>query len=55
MSVLRLTVHMVYRELLRGPLYYVGILMLCAVVFWRESPIGVVSLAMMCGGDGNID
>ncbi|CAI8603977.1 unnamed protein product [Vicia faba] len=43
------------KELLRGPLYYVGILMLCAVVFWRESPIGVVSLAMMCGGDGVAD
>lgn len=42
------------RELLRGPLYYVLILTLCALVFWRESPIGVVSLAMMCGGDGNI-
>ncbi|PNX83927.1 phytol kinase, partial [Trifolium pratense] len=39
------------KELLRGPLYYVGILILCAVVFWRNSPIGVVSLAMMCGGD----
>ncbi|TKY51713.1 phytol kinase 1 [Spatholobus suberectus] len=42
-------------ELLRGPLYYVLILMLCALVFWRESPIGVVSLAMMCGGDGIAD
>ncbi|KAK3228391.1 hypothetical protein Dsin_000272 [Dipteronia sinensis] len=41
-------------ELLKGPLYYVLILMLCAVVFWRESPIGVVSLGMMCAGDGNI-
>ncbi|RYR37768.1 hypothetical protein Ahy_A09g042656 [Arachis hypogaea] len=39
------------KELLRGPLYYVLMLMLCALVFWRESPIGVVSLAMMCGGD----
>ncbi|KAJ1435839.1 putative phytol kinase 1, chloroplastic [Sesbania bispinosa] len=43
------------KELLRGPLYYVLILMLCALVFWRESPIGVVSLAMMCGGDGVAD
>ncbi|CAJ2629402.1 unnamed protein product [Trifolium pratense] len=45
----------IFRELLRGPLYYVGILILCAVVFWRNSPIGVVSLAMMCGGDGVAD
>uniref|UniRef100_A0A5B6YX18 phytol kinase n=1 Tax=Davidia involucrata TaxID=16924 RepID=A0A5B6YX18_DAVIN len=42
-------------ELLRGPLYYVLILILCALVFWRESPIGVISLAMMCGGDGVAD
>ncbi|KAK1571655.1 hypothetical protein Q3G72_020797 [Acer saccharum] len=42
-------------ELLKGPLYYVLILMLCAVVFWRESPIGVVSLGMMCAGDGFAD
>ncbi|MBA0877082.1 hypothetical protein Goshw_029518 [Gossypium schwendimanii] len=27
-------------------------LMLCALVFWRESPVGVICLAMMCGGDG---
>ncbi|XP_010278283.1 PREDICTED: probable phytol kinase, chloroplastic [Nelumbo nucifera] len=42
-------------ELLRGPLYYVLILILCAVIFWRESPIGVISLAMMAGGDGFAD
>lgn len=42
-------------ELLRGPLYYVLILALCAVVFWRESPVGVISLSMMCGGDGIAD
>ncbi|XP_035831086.1 phytol kinase 1, chloroplastic isoform X2 [Helianthus annuus] len=42
-------------ELLRGPLYYVLMLILSTVVFWRESPIGVVSLSMMCGGDGIAD
>ncbi|KAH7547809.1 hypothetical protein JRO89_XS14G0019100 [Xanthoceras sorbifolium] len=42
-------------ELLRGPLYYVLMLMLGAVVFWRESPIGLVSLGMMCAGDGVAD
>ncbi|KAJ6901071.1 hypothetical protein NC652_026997 [Populus alba x Populus x berolinensis] len=31
------------------------ILILCALVFWRESPTGVISLAMMCGGDGVAD
>lgn len=42
-------------ELLRGPLYYVVILILCVLIFWRESPVGVISLAMMCGGDGIAD
>ncbi|KAI7753056.1 LOW QUALITY PROTEIN: hypothetical protein M8C21_016811, partial [Ambrosia artemisiifolia] len=42
-------------ELLRGPLYYVLMLILSTVLFWRESPIGVVSLSMMCGGDGIAD
>ncbi|CAM8978319.1 unnamed protein product [Rhodiola kirilowii] len=43
------------KELLRGPLYYVIILILSATVFWRASPVGVVSVAMMCGGDGIAD
>ncbi|KAL8551682.1 hypothetical protein ACS0TY_000667 [Phlomoides rotata] len=42
-------------ELLKGPLYYVLVLILCAVVFWRDSPVGMISLAMMCGGDGIAD
>ncbi|XP_058182582.1 probable phytol kinase 1, chloroplastic isoform X2 [Rhododendron vialii] len=42
-------------ELLRGPLYYVLILVMCVLIFWRESPVGVISLAMMCGGDGVAD
>ncbi|KAG9456784.1 hypothetical protein H6P81_001292 [Aristolochia fimbriata] len=42
-------------ELLRGPLYYVLVLMFCALVFWRNSPVGVISLSMMCGGDGFAD
>lgn len=43
----------VNRELLRGPLYYVLVLMISSLIFWRESPIGIISLAMMSGGDGN--
>ncbi|XP_050386620.1 phytol kinase 1, chloroplastic [Argentina anserina] len=42
-------------ELLRGPLYYVLVLIFCALVFWRESPVGMICLAMMCGGDGIAD
>ncbi|KAL0736612.1 hypothetical protein Bca4012_012822 [Brassica carinata] len=42
-------------ELLRGPLFYVIALLVSAVFFWRNSPIGMISLAMMCGGDGIAD
>lgn len=42
-------------ELLRGPLYYVVILILSAIFFWRDSPVGVISVSMMCGGDGIAD
>ncbi|XP_026439628.1 probable phytol kinase 1, chloroplastic isoform X1 [Papaver somniferum] len=43
------------RELLKGPLCYVLVLILSAVAFWRDSPVGIMSLAMMCGGDGVAD
>ncbi|XP_042034547.1 probable phytol kinase 1, chloroplastic [Salvia splendens] len=42
-------------ELLGGPLYYVLVLILCAVVFWCDSPVGMISLSMMCAGDGIAD
>ena len=42
-------------ELLRGPLYYVLVLMAATVVYWRESPVGVVAMSLMCGGDGLAD
>lgn len=42
-------------ELLRGPLYYVIVLLVSVLVFWRQSPIGIVSLSMMSGGDGFAD
>lgn len=40
------------KEILRGPLYYGIIFVLITVIYWRESPIGVVALMLMCGGDG---
>ncbi|CAA6670510.1 unnamed protein product [Spirodela intermedia] len=42
-------------ELLRGPLYYVLVLMFCALIYWRDSPVGVIALSMMSGGDGVAD
>ncbi|KAL3699075.1 hypothetical protein R1sor_017097 [Riccia sorocarpa] len=43
------------KELLRGPLYYVVVLYTSTVVFWRQSPVGMIALGMMCGGDGIAD
>lgn len=43
------------RELLCGPFYYVLVLSICTVFFWRDSPVGIVALAIMCGGDGIAD
>jgi phytol kinase len=43
------------REILRGPLYYGVVFVVCTVVFWRHSPVGIVALMLMCGGDGLAD
>ncbi|XP_039127827.1 probable phytol kinase 1, chloroplastic isoform X2 [Dioscorea cayenensis subsp. rotundata] len=42
-------------ELLQGPLCYVLVLLVCTLFFWHQSPIGIVSIAMMSGGDGFAD
>jgi phytol kinase len=42
------------RELLRGPLYYVVVMVFCTVLFWRDSPLSIIALAMMCAGDGGL-
>ncbi|MBE9473719.1 MAG: phosphatidate cytidylyltransferase [Chloroflexi bacterium] len=43
------------REILRGPLYYGLIFVACTILFWYDSPIGIVALMLMCGGDGLAD
>jgi phytol kinase len=43
------------REILRGPLYYGLIFIACTILFWYDSPIGIVALMLMCGGDGLAD
>jgi phytol kinase len=43
------------REILRGPLYYGVIFIVCTVLFWRHSPVGILALMLMCGGDGLAD
>jgi len=43
------------RELLKGPLFYVLVLIACTLLSWRDSPTGLVAVSMMCGGDGMAD
>lgn len=43
------------REILRGPLYYGIVFVVVTIVFWLRSPIGIIALMLMCGGDGLAD
>ena len=43
------------REILRGPLFYGIIFVVLTIVYWKDSPIGMVALMLMCGGDGLAD
>jgi phytol kinase len=43
------------REILKGPLFYGIIFVILTVIFWLDTPIGIVALMLMCGGDGLAD
>ena len=43
------------REILRGPLFYGIVFVIMTLVYWKTSPIGLVALMLMCGGDGLAD
>lgn len=43
------------REILRGPLYYGLVFVAVTLLYWRDSPVGIPALMMMCGGDGIAD
>lgn len=43
------------REILRGPLFYGIVFVICTLLFWRQSPVGIMALMLMCGGDGLAD
>lgn len=43
------------KEILRGPLYYGIMFVVLTLVYWKDSPIGITALMMMCGGDGIAD
>jgi len=43
------------REILRGPVFYGIVFVVMTLVYWKTSPIGMVALMLMCGGDGLAD
>ncbi len=43
------------KEILRGPLYYGLMFVALTIIFWKDSPVGITALLMMCGGDGVAD
>jgi phytol kinase len=43
------------REILRGPLFYGIMFVVLTLIYWKDSPIGMIALMMMCGGDGIAD
>lgn len=43
------------REILKGPLFYGIIFVVMTLVFWKDSPLGMTALMLMCGGDGLAD
>ena len=43
------------KEILRGPLFYGIVFVLMTIIFWKDSPIGIIALMLMCGGDGIAD
>jgi phytol kinase len=43
------------REILRGPLFYGVVFILLTIIFWRKTPVGIVALMILCGGDGIAD
>jgi phytol kinase len=42
-------------EILRGPLFYGFAFVALTIIFWKDNPIGIVALMLLCGGDGLAD
>ena len=43
------------KELLKGPFIYGIVFVVLTIIFWRDSPIGIIALMILCGGDGFAD
>jgi phytol kinase len=40
------------REILKGPLFYGIVFVVITILYWKDNPIGIVALMLLCGGDG---
>lgn len=43
------------QEILRGPLFYGLVFVILTILYWRNTPIGMIALMSLCGGDGLAD
>ena len=43
------------REILKGPLIYGLVFVIMTIVFWRDNMVGMLTLMILCGGDGMAD
>jgi phytol kinase len=43
------------KEILHGPLFYGIMFVALTILFWKDSPVGMTALMMLCGGDGVAD
>jgi phytol kinase len=43
------------REILKGPLFYGLVFVILTILFWKDNPIGIIGLMLLCGGDGFAD
>ena len=51
-AVVSMTRHGEPSEILKGPLYYGLVFIICTIIFWRNTPVGILALMVLCGGDG---
>lgn len=43
------------QEILKGPLIYGIVFVLITIINWKNSPVGLIALMILCGGDGMAD
>ncbi len=43
------------QEILKGPFFYGVVFVIITLIFWTDSPVGIVALMLLCGGDGLAD